>query len=341
MRGQARDYDGWARLAGDDAWTWENSLPDFMAHEDHYRLDNGADPATGANSRFSDLHGHGGEWRIEKQRLRWDILDDFATAMTEAGFERTDDFNSGDNAGIGYFEVNQKAGWRWNAAKAFLRPARARPNLTIWTEAHVERLLFETASDGGRRCVGAVVRRGGDGGHGALQRRGRAVGGRDRLAADPAAVGRRSRRASQGARRRRCARCARRRREPAGSPADPGDLQGPWRPDAEHARRQPVRQGADRTRVSAEALRADEHGAKPARRVHPLEPRAAARQSRVPRPAAEPRRLRRGPAHVPGHHRERLQPQPHQSRHRAHPIRPLRRRPDDRPELPLDTPRIG
>ena len=162
MRGQARDYDGWAQIVGDDAWSWANSLPDFMAHEDHYRLDNGADPATGDNSRFSDIHGHGGEWRIEKQRLRWDILDDFATAMTEAGFERTDDFNSGDNAGVGYFEVNQKSGWRWNTAKGFLRPAKGRPNLTVWTESQVERLVFETTPDGARRCAGAIVRRGGD-----------------------------------------------------------------------------------------------------------------------------------------------------------------------------------
>ncbi len=161
MRGQARDYDGWARETGDDAWSWAEALPDFKVHEDHYRLDHGADPKTGDNSRFSDLHGHGGEWRIEKQRLRWDILEDFATAATEAGIERTDDFNGGDNAGVGYFEVNQRSGWRWNTAKAFLRPAKHRRNLTVWTEAQVERLLFETAPDGARRCTGARLRRAG------------------------------------------------------------------------------------------------------------------------------------------------------------------------------------
>lgn len=127
MRGQARDYDGWAQAVGDDAWTWQKSLPDFMAHEDHYRLDDGADPVAGNRRRFSELHGHGGEWRVEKQRLRWDILDDVARAMTEAGFEPTDDFNSGDNTGVGYFEVNQKSGWRWNTAKAFLPRRRGGP----------------------------------------------------------------------------------------------------------------------------------------------------------------------------------------------------------------------
>lgn len=161
MRGQARDYDKWAELSGDDAWSWENSLPDFMAHEDHHKLDDGADPATGDNSRFSDMHGHGGEWRIEKQRLRWDVLDSFADAAAEAGVEKTDDFNSGDNAGVGYFDVNQRSGWRWNTSKAFLRPAKSRENLTIWTEAQVEKLTFDKSADGKLRCTGAQLQRAG------------------------------------------------------------------------------------------------------------------------------------------------------------------------------------
>ena len=159
MRGQARDFDGWAAATGDDAWSWQNCLPDFKAHEDHYRLDNGADPKTGGNSRFSDMHGHGGEWRIEKQRLKWDILESFAEAAVEAGIPRSDDFNSGDNEGVGYFEVNQRSGWRWNTSKAFLRPGKNRPNLTIWTQAHVERLVLEADAAGRKRCTGVVVQR--------------------------------------------------------------------------------------------------------------------------------------------------------------------------------------
>jgi choline dehydrogenase len=159
MRGQARDYDNWARITGETEWSWEHSLSDFKRHEDHYRLDDGADPATGDNSRFSDLHGTGGEWRVEKQRLRWDVLDSFADAAEELGIEKTDDFNSGDNAGVGYFDVNQRSGWRWNTSKAFLRPAKTRPNLTVWTEAQVERLTFDRTN--GLRCNGAVVNRGG------------------------------------------------------------------------------------------------------------------------------------------------------------------------------------
>lgn len=162
MRGQARDYDHWAELTGDEDWSWARSLPDFKAHEDHYKLDAGADPKTGDNSRFSDLHGGDGELRIEKQRLRWDVLEAFAKAANEAGIESTYDFNSGDNAGVGYFEVTQKSGWRWNSSKAFLRPIKNRKNLTVWTESHVERLVFETTPNGATRCAGAIVRRGGD-----------------------------------------------------------------------------------------------------------------------------------------------------------------------------------
>tara|TARA_B110000208_G_scaffold98107_1_gene122608 strand:+ start:1578 stop:3236 length:1659 start_codon:yes stop_codon:yes gene_type:complete len=156
MRGQARDYNAWAAATGEPQWDWAHSLPDFMAHEDHYRMDQHGT----ATPAFGKLHGHGGEWRVEKQRLRWDILEAFAEAAVQAGIERTEDFNSGDNAGVGYFEVNQKSGWRWNTSKAFLRPVRSRKNLVIWTEAHVEKLLF-TTQDGQPRCTGAQVIRGG------------------------------------------------------------------------------------------------------------------------------------------------------------------------------------
>ncbi len=161
MRGQARDYNAWAKVTGEEAWSWENSIEDFKAHESHYRLDNGEDPKTGDNSRFSDMHSNSGELRIEKQRLKWDVLDSIAEAAVQAGIPETDDFNSGDNEGIGYFEVTQRDGWRWNSSKAFLRPAKNRPNLTIWTESQVEKLLFETGSEGKPKCVGAQIRQGG------------------------------------------------------------------------------------------------------------------------------------------------------------------------------------
>ncbi|TVP93717.1 MAG: GMC family oxidoreductase, partial [Thioalkalivibrio sp.] len=131
MRGQARDYDGWAEATGEPQWAWENVLPDFVRHEDHWRM------AAGAGEGFRRHHGQGGEWRVEKQRLRWELLDSFAEACVAAGIPRSEDFNGGTNEGVGYFEVNQKNGWRWNTSKAFLRPVRGRRNLEIRTEAEV------------------------------------------------------------------------------------------------------------------------------------------------------------------------------------------------------------
>ncbi|WP_296993090.1 GMC family oxidoreductase, partial [Thalassospira sp. UBA1131] len=161
MRGQARDYDNWARITGEKAWDWQHSLADFKCHEDHYKLDDGNTPATQSGKPFSEMHGHGGEWRIEKQRLRWDILDSFIEAAGQTGIEPTDDFNDGDNTGIGYFEVNQRSGWRWNTSKAFIRPIKSRPNLTVWTEAQVEKLTFATNADGQTVCTGAIVNKAG------------------------------------------------------------------------------------------------------------------------------------------------------------------------------------
>ena len=155
MRGQARDYDGWAAASGDDAWRWDAVLPYFRQHEDHWRLDDGAERPPGFDPA---LHGHGGEWRVEKQRLRWAVLDAFAAAAQEAGIPATPDFNRGNNEGVGYFEVNQRAGWRWNTAKAFLRPTcYRRPNFEMWTGTQAQRLLIEQV-DGATRCEGVLVR---------------------------------------------------------------------------------------------------------------------------------------------------------------------------------------
>ncbi|MGM0701281.1 MAG: GMC family oxidoreductase [Pseudomonadota bacterium] len=160
IRGQARDYDHWAELTGEPDWRWENCLPDFMKHEDHQRLDDGGD----ADAAHRDYHGHGGEWRVEKQRLKWQVLDDFATAAVEAGIPRTRDFNRGDNEGVDYFEVNQRSGFRWNTSKAFLRGVEARGNLTLWHSTQVEKLTFETGPAGEPRCTGVQVTRAGEGG---------------------------------------------------------------------------------------------------------------------------------------------------------------------------------
>jgi choline dehydrogenase len=152
MRGQARDYDGWAELTGDDGWNWRNVLPDFRAHEGSYRCEPGA-------TDVSASHGADGEWRVSRQRLRWDILDAFAAAADEAGIPRVADFNCGDNAGVSYFDVNQRKGLRLSAAKAFLKPIRGRASLTVWVRTLAERLQFETA-DGRLRCTGVTLLRG-------------------------------------------------------------------------------------------------------------------------------------------------------------------------------------
>ena len=153
MRGQQRDYDGWAASSGDASWRWDACLPFFKQHENHWRLDQ----AAGASSAFKAAHGHGGEWRVERQRLRWDVLDAFAQAAVQAGIPATEDFNAGNNEGVGYFEVNQRKGLRWNTTKAFLRPTcYARPNFELWTGSTVQRLKLERV-DGQLQCLGAEV----------------------------------------------------------------------------------------------------------------------------------------------------------------------------------------
>lgn len=157
MRGQARDYDHWASVTGEQAWGWEQCLEDFKRHEDHYRLDD-----THAAENFRRFHGHGGEWRVERQRLKWRVLDDFALAAQQAGIPASEDFNRGNNEGVAYFDVNQRNGWRWNTAKAFLRPVlKARDNLTLWHASQVERLLFETDAQGTPHCCGVELKRDG------------------------------------------------------------------------------------------------------------------------------------------------------------------------------------
>ena len=135
MRGQAADYDGWRQL-GLAGWGWDDVLPYFLRQEDHHG-------GGGA------LHGTGGEWRVERPRVSWPILDAVREAGVEIGIPKIGDFNRGDNEGSAYFEVNQRRGRRWSAATAFLKPILKRPNLHLKTGAHVERVLFE-----GRRATG-------------------------------------------------------------------------------------------------------------------------------------------------------------------------------------------
>jgi choline dehydrogenase len=135
MRGQSADYDQWRQL-GNTGWSWDDVLPYFRKSEDYH---------LGA----TDTHGAGGEWRVEKQRLSWEILDTFLEAAKEIGLPELHDFNSGDNEGAGYFEVNQTKGVRMSTARAFLKPVMHRPNLQVLTHAHTTSLTFE-----GKRVTG-------------------------------------------------------------------------------------------------------------------------------------------------------------------------------------------
>jgi choline dehydrogenase-like flavoprotein len=143
MRGQAADYDGWRQL-GLEGWGWDDVLPYFLKHEDHI------DPP-------NELHRSGGEWRVEHPRVRWDLLDAIREAAERVGIRKIPDFNTGDNEGSSYFQVNQKRGRRWSAARAFLKPALGRPNLRVETGIHVEHVDI---TDG--RATGIVFARGGE-----------------------------------------------------------------------------------------------------------------------------------------------------------------------------------
>jgi choline dehydrogenase-like flavoprotein len=141
MRGQAADYDGWREM-GLPGWGWDDVEPIFRSHEDHY---------LGKTKH----HGAGGEWRVDAPRMRWDILDAFAEAVQACGIPATQDFNTGDNEGVAYFQVNQKNGRRWSAARGFLKPALGRPNLAVFSQTLATRVLVE-----GGRATGVECRQG-------------------------------------------------------------------------------------------------------------------------------------------------------------------------------------
>lgn len=124
MRGQAEDYDTW-RQQGLTDWGWDDVLPFFLKHEDH-------------ESPPNEWHRTGGELRVENPRVHWEILDRIRDAAAQAGVPKIPDFNTGDNFGSSYFQVTQKRGRRWSAARAFLAPVRNRSNLEVETGALVD-----------------------------------------------------------------------------------------------------------------------------------------------------------------------------------------------------------
>ena len=145
MRGQVGDYQSWVQATGDESWSWENALKRYKSFEDYH-------------SAANQWHSKGGEWTVSKQRLRWPIMDRFKDAAVEAGIPASDDFNRGDNFGVGYFDVSQRKGWRLNTSKAFLKDAMKRSNLTVITEAVVTKLKIDPNT---KNCYGVEYRKNG------------------------------------------------------------------------------------------------------------------------------------------------------------------------------------
>jgi choline dehydrogenase len=143
MRGQAADYDHWRQL-GLSGWGWDDVLPYFKKHENHFLGE-------------SDKHGASGELRVEPPRVQWALLDAFRQAAEQAGIKSIPDFNTGDNEGCCAFHVNQKRGRRWSAATAFLKPAMARANLRLETGCLVEAIMVD-----GNRATGVRWRQDGE-----------------------------------------------------------------------------------------------------------------------------------------------------------------------------------
>jgi choline dehydrogenase len=134
MLGQAADYDHWRQL-GLPGWSWDDVRPFFRKHVDHFLK--------------SEHHPAGGEWRVEQQRLSWEILEAFREAAVQYGIPAVNDFNTGDNEGICYFHVNQRRGRRWSAAHGFLKPVLHRQNLRLESGCLVEGVEFT-----GKRATG-------------------------------------------------------------------------------------------------------------------------------------------------------------------------------------------
>jgi choline dehydrogenase-like flavoprotein len=141
-RGQRRDYDDWAAL-GNTGWGYADVLPYFKRAEHNQR---GADA----------FHGVDGPLNVMDLRSPHRFGELFVQAGEQAGLKRNPDFNGADQEGVGVYQVTHRDGARMSAAKAYLLPNLARPNLTVLTRVHVTHIVTE-----GRRAVGVEYRRSG------------------------------------------------------------------------------------------------------------------------------------------------------------------------------------
>lgn len=142
IRGQHQDYDRWAAL-GNAGWSWQDVLPYFKKLE--------------RNSRgASEYHGGDGPLACSDIEERHPLMDAIIDAAAELGMPRNNDFNGAQQEGAGYYQLFTREGWRCSAAVAYLKPARARPNLKIEPDAHATALVMQ-----GRRVTGVRYRHGG------------------------------------------------------------------------------------------------------------------------------------------------------------------------------------
>jgi choline dehydrogenase len=145
VRGQRQDYDHWAQL-GNSGWGWDDVLPYFKRSEAH-------------EDGESALHGGEGGLSVSRIRAKSPIAEAFIDAAVEMGVPRTEDYNGEVQEGAGYFHQTARNGLRCSSARAFLAPARKRPNLDILTHAQTEALIF--ASDDPNRVTGVRFRHAG------------------------------------------------------------------------------------------------------------------------------------------------------------------------------------
>ena len=150
LRGHRLDYDGW-RDGGAAGWGWDDVLPYFIKAEHNER---------GAGDGQTAVHGQGGPLNVADLRSPNGIALKWLEAARQAGYAVTGDFNGGDTEGVGPYQVTQKGGERWSAARAYLHPAMARPNLTVITGALTKRIMLDK-HDGSLRATGIEFERDG------------------------------------------------------------------------------------------------------------------------------------------------------------------------------------
>jgi choline dehydrogenase-like flavoprotein len=142
IRGHKSDYDHWASL-GNTGWSYADVLPYFKRSEDNSELD-------------GEYHGKGGPLSVTGLRTDNPVREIYLQAAREAQFRIRDDFNGAEQEGLGVYQVTQKNGERWSAARGYIHPFMgSRSNLRVETSAHVTRILFE-----GKRAVGVEYRQG-------------------------------------------------------------------------------------------------------------------------------------------------------------------------------------